>query len=134
MDEEKIHEAQFIQLVMSMQSSAWMMMGKTINPMSGTIEKNLEIARSIIDTLLMLKAKTKGNLSKTEDNFLSNTIQQLQINFIEEMNKCEKEKSKQKEEEKQKISDKTDDYETKEKQKDFEQKKLEEPSHSTQVK
>jgi sorbitol-specific phosphotransferase system component IIBC len=95
MDEEKIHEAQFMQLVMSMQSSAWMMMGKTINPMTGTIEKNLEVARSIIDTLLMLKAKTKGNLSKTEDAFLSNAIQQLQINFVEEMKNSEKEKSKE---------------------------------------
>lgn len=94
MDEEKMHEAQFMQFVMSMQSSAWMMMGKTINPMTGTIEKNLEIARSIIDTLFMFKAKTKGNLSKTEDDFLSNTLSQLQINFIEELNNSEKEKSK----------------------------------------
>jgi len=95
MDEDKMHEAQFMQLVMSMQSSAWIMLGKTINPMTGTIEKNLEVARSIIDTLLMLKAKTKGNLSKTEDAFLSNAIQQLQINFVEEMNNSEKEKSKE---------------------------------------
>ncbi len=101
MDEEKMHEAQFMQLVMSMQSSAWMMLGKTINPISGTIEKNLEVAKSIIDTLQMLKAKTKGNLSKTEDAFLSNTIQQLQINFVEEMNNSEKERPK--EEQKQDV-------------------------------
>jgi len=95
MDEDKMHEAQFMQLVMSMQSSAWIMLGKTINPMTGTIEKNLEVARSIIDTLLMLKAKTKGNLSETENAFLSNAIQQLQINFVEELNNSEKEKSKE---------------------------------------
>ncbi len=99
MDEDKMHEAQFMQLVMGMQSSAWMMLGKTINPMTGTIEKNLEAAKSIIDTLLILKAKTKGNLSRTEDSFLSNAIQQLQINFVEEMNNSEKEKSKLKEKE-----------------------------------
>jgi len=93
-DEQKIHEAQFMQLVMSLQSSAWMMLGKTMHPLTGKIERNLDAAKSAIDTLIMLKAKTKGNLAKSEESFLSGAIQQLQINYVEEL-KNEKESPKE---------------------------------------
>jgi len=86
---DKIYEAQFMQLIIGIQSSAWMMLGKVMNPLTGKIEKNLEGAKASIDTLIMLKEKTKGNLSKTEENFLANTIQQLQLNYIEESKKSQ---------------------------------------------
>ena len=89
MDEE-IEKAQFLQLVFGLQSSAWMLMGKVMNPMTGKIEKNLEQAKISIDTLEMLKNKTKGNLSKDEENILNSALNQLRLNFIEEV---EKEKS-----------------------------------------
>ena len=106
-DEQQIHEAQFMQLIMSLQGSAWMMLGKTMNPMTGKIDKNLEAAKSAIDTLVMLKAKTKGNLSKTEDDFLSNTLQQLQINFVEE-SKAEKEKPAEDKSQEPDVSEKSE--------------------------
>jgi hypothetical protein len=83
-DKEIKFEAQFMQLVMGLHGSAWMMLGKVMNPMTQKMEKDLVGAKASIDTLMMLQAKTKGNLSKTEEDFLSNTIQQLQLNYIEE--------------------------------------------------
>lgn len=85
--EEPKYESQFLQLVMGLQSSAWMLMGKIANPVSGKLEKNLEAAKATIDTLLMLKEKTKGNLSKAEQGLLESAIQQLQVNYVEEVNK-----------------------------------------------
>lgn len=54
----------FMQLIMQNQQIAMMAMGKIKNPVSDKIERNLEHAKIYIDTLDMLVAKTKGNLSE----------------------------------------------------------------------
>ena len=95
-----------MQLIMSLQSSAWMMLGKVINPLTGKIEKNLEGAKASIDTLLMLQEKTKGNLSKTEEEFLSGVLQQLQLNYIDEFKKPKEKKNNEVPEEIKKDKDK----------------------------
>jgi hypothetical protein len=84
-DTETKFEVVFMQLVMGLHGSAWMMLGKVMKPLTGKMEKDLGGAKASIDTLMMLQAKTRGNLSKTEEDFLSNTIQQLQLNYIEEI-------------------------------------------------
>ncbi|MBD3204430.1 DUF1844 domain-containing protein [Candidatus Woesearchaeota archaeon] len=100
MDKDK-YEAQFMQMIMGLQSTAWMLLGKIMNPMTGKIEKNLDSAKATIDTLVMLKEKTKGNLTKTEKELLNNSIQQLQMNYIEESEKIESKKdSEEKKQEK----------------------------------
>ena len=81
---EDKNEAIFMQLIMGLQSSAWMLMGKVANPVTGKVEKNLEAAEATIDTLIMLQEKTKGNLTKVEEDYLNNTISQLQLNYVEE--------------------------------------------------
>lgn len=101
MDKKEMYEAQFMQLVMSLQGSAWMMLGKVMNPMTGKVEKDLEAAKATIDALLMLSEKTEGNLSKDEKEFLNNSIQELQMNYMDEA-KSEKAKSESKQEEKAK--------------------------------
>lgn len=87
MDEKEKFEAIFMQLVMGLQGSAMMLLGKVANPITGKIEKNLDAARATIDTLMMLKEKTKGNLGKVEEDYLNNTISQLQLNYVEEKDK-----------------------------------------------
>jgi hypothetical protein len=73
----------FIQLVLGLQSTAWMALGKQINPTTKKTEINLDLARDSIDTLLMLKEKTKNNLTETEKGILENAMQDLELNFIE---------------------------------------------------
>lgn len=83
-------DKEFVQLVIGLQGSAWIMLGKMANPMTGKIEKNLEGAKATIDTLLMLKEKTKNNLSKEEENLLSSAINDLQLNYVDEVEKVKK--------------------------------------------
>ncbi|MDP2907339.1 MAG: DUF1844 domain-containing protein [Nanoarchaeota archaeon] len=84
MEEKEEFDAIFMQLIIGLQSSVWMLLGKVANPITGKVEKNLESARGTIDMLMMLQVKTKGNLTKLEEDYLSNTVNQLQLNYVEE--------------------------------------------------
>ncbi len=90
-DSEKMDDVLFLQLVMGLHGSAWMLLGKVVNPVTGGVERNLEAAKATIDTLAMLKAKTLGNLSKEEEAYLSNILQQLQLNYVDEADKSKAE-------------------------------------------
>jgi uncharacterized protein YjaG (DUF416 family) len=72
---------------MQNQQIALMTMGKLKNPVSDTVEKNLELSKITIDTLDMLAEKTKGNLSEYEEKYLNEVIKELKLNYIEELNK-----------------------------------------------
>jgi len=87
---EDNHQVLFMQLVMQNQQMAMISLGKAKNPVSDTLEKNLGYAKISIDTLDMLLQKTKGNLSKYEEQLLSETINQLKIIYVEESAKEEK--------------------------------------------
>ena len=91
------HNILFMQLIMQNQQIAMMSMGKIKNPVSDKIERNLEHAKIYIDTLDMLLAKTKGNLSEYEEKFLTETLKELKLNYVDEVDK-EKKKPESKEE------------------------------------
>jgi hypothetical protein len=95
--------ALFIQLVMTFQAAAWQQMGKIKNPITDKIERSLDQARYSIDMLEMLRTKTKGNLTDDELKFVNHVLTELQLNFVDELNK---EKSKAEEKEKAKSEDK----------------------------
>ena len=82
-DEKNIVQL-FMQLVMQIQQMAMISLGKVKNPVSDTLEKNLEYAKLSIDTLDMLVQKTKGNLSEYEEKLLAETVNQLKIIYVEE--------------------------------------------------
>jgi histidinol phosphatase-like enzyme len=62
-------------------------MGKIPNPVDNKITKDLKSAQVTIDMLLMLRDKTKGNLTKTEEKMLEDTISNLQMNYADEVAK-----------------------------------------------
>ena len=74
----------FIGLVASLQASAWMQLGKILNPVTGKVERDLEQARDTIDLLGMLEAKTRGNLHPDESRLLTQTLYALRMNYVEE--------------------------------------------------
>ncbi len=74
----------FKQLVMQNQQMAMISLGKVKNPVSDTLDKNMEYAKLSIDTLDMLVQKTKGNLSEYEEKLLAETVNQLKIIYVEE--------------------------------------------------
>jgi hypothetical protein len=75
--------ALFAQLVMQESNMAMMLMGKVAHPETGKATKDLEAARLFIDTLEMLEAKTKGNLSAEEANLLKQGLMSLRMTFVE---------------------------------------------------
>jgi len=81
----------FMQLIIQNQQIAMMAMGKIKNPVSDKIERNLEHAKIYIDTLDMLLTKTKGNLSEYEEKFLTETLKELKLNYVDEVDKEKKE-------------------------------------------
>ncbi len=66
---------------------AWQFLGKIPNPQTGNIQKNLMQVKEIIDLLEILEEKTRGNLSKEEDNILKSTLSNLRLNYVEELKK-----------------------------------------------
>ncbi|HWR81909.1 MAG TPA: DUF1844 domain-containing protein [Candidatus Deferrimicrobium sp.] len=79
----------FFQLVLSLQTAAMHHMGKIASPITGQVERNLEMARYSIDMLDMLKRKMSGNLSKEEETFLGHVLYELRLNYVDEANKGE---------------------------------------------
>jgi len=74
-------------LVMMLASQAMMTMGKIKNPMTDKVEKDLMASQAMIDMLVALQEKTKGNLTNEEQGYLDNTVKDLRLNFIVERNK-----------------------------------------------
>jgi hypothetical protein len=79
-------DALFVNLVMIFKTAAFQQLGKTLNPMTGKVEKNLEQARFSIDMIEMLKEKTRGNLSGDLDKLMDSTLLELRMNYVEEAN------------------------------------------------
>ncbi len=90
MAEEKKKEElnyQFVSLVFSLQQAAMAQLGKIANPATGKMEKNLVQAKATIDMLEMLKEKSKGNLTDTEQKIVLNTLDNLYLNYADEVEK-----------------------------------------------
>ena len=75
-------EASFVALIIRLATGAYISMGLVEDPISGEKKKDLEVARLTIETLDMLKAKTKGNLTPEEAGFLDQTLADLKLKFI----------------------------------------------------
>lgn len=86
-DENKdFHQPNFSILLSSLSMQAMISLGKLENPVNGKKEQNLEQARFLIDTLDILKDKTKGNLSSEEEHLLDDSLYHLRMNYIEIQN------------------------------------------------
>lgn len=76
-------EASMSVLLMSMASSSFMAMGHTPDPQTGKTSVDKNMSRFHIDLLLVLKEKTKNNLTADEQNLLDHLIQDLQMKFLQ---------------------------------------------------
>jgi len=81
--------ALFLQLVLGLQQSGMMALGKLMNPISRKVETHLEMARDTIDTLSALEERTRGNLESDEARVLKQVITELRMNYVEEMKKSQ---------------------------------------------
>ena len=84
---EVYRQPTFTVFLSSMSMQAMIALGKLENPLTKKIEKNLEQARFLIDTLGIIKEKTKGNLTKEEEDFLEESLFNLRMLYVEEVKK-----------------------------------------------
>ncbi len=84
------NSSMFFGLVATFHSAAMQQMGKVKNAMTDKIERNLEQAQVSIDILDMLEAKTKGNLDEKEAHLLKTVLQELKLNYVDEVSKDQK--------------------------------------------
>lgn len=82
--EEKkfIPEANFTFFVTTLGIQIAIALGEVPNPVTNKSEENLDQAKYLIDTLDMLKEKTKNNLTKEELQVLENLLYDLHMKFV----------------------------------------------------
>ena len=72
----------FSSFVISMGSSALMLMGEQLSPQQPPVTVNLPQAKEIIDLLSMLEEKTRGNLTSDEQGVLEDMLYALRMKFV----------------------------------------------------
>jgi hypothetical protein len=80
---EQKFQIDFSTFIMSLTSSAFYHLGDLADPVTGQKETNLPAVQQTIDMLIMLKAKTQGNLSADEAKLLEQLIYELQMKYVE---------------------------------------------------
>ena len=82
--EFQLPEINFATFIMSLNASALLNLGVIDDPNTGKKVKNLPIGKQTIDILAMLEEKTKGNLTKDEENMLKNILYDLRMIYVKE--------------------------------------------------
>lgn len=77
----------FLMLVQQHEQIAMMGLGKSKNPATDKIERDLKSAKYAIDTLVMLEKFTSGNLSDELKDYLQQTLTNLRLNYVDEKKK-----------------------------------------------
>ncbi len=75
-------EVTFTSFIFSLSSSALLHFGEIPDPQTGERKKDLELAKHTIDTIAMLKEKTKGNLTEEEQRFIDAVLTDLRWKYV----------------------------------------------------
>lgn len=75
-------EVTFSAFIMSLNTSALYLLGEIADPETGALKQDLVLAKHTIDTLHVLKEKTKGNLTEEEENMLGKFLYDLQMRYV----------------------------------------------------
>lgn len=83
-EELRMPEINFSTFVFSLNSSALVQLGMIPDPATGEESKNPVLAKQTIDILNMLQEKTRGNLTREEENLLNNLLYGLRMAYVKE--------------------------------------------------
>ncbi len=83
-------EVNFSTFIFSLSSSALAHLGEIPDPVSGTKNEDLDLAKQTIDILGMLEEKTKGNLTSEEDSLLKSILYDLRLRFVKKKDSMSK--------------------------------------------
>ena len=73
----------FVEYISSLVYQAMIFLGETPHPATNENMQDLRQAKIFIDTLVLLRHKTKGNLTKPEADTLNTALYELQMRFVE---------------------------------------------------
>ena len=84
--EAEYGELNFLNYLSSLVFQAMIFLGDMPNPVTNQPEKNFRQAKFLIDTLALLREKTKGNLNKQEEDLLNGSLYELQMRYVDLFN------------------------------------------------
>ena len=76
----------FATFIFSLNSSVLFHLGEIADPNSGKKTKNLLLAKQTVDIISMLEEKTRGNLTKDEEELIRNILYELRILYVKGKN------------------------------------------------
>ncbi|MCK5394250.1 MAG: DUF1844 domain-containing protein [Candidatus Omnitrophica bacterium] len=83
MNNKPFKQPTFSLFLSSLSIQAMIAIGKLENPLTGKLETNLEQARFLIETLNLIKTKSKNNITDEEKKLLDNYITNLRLVYLE---------------------------------------------------
>ncbi|HPB68123.1 MAG TPA: DUF1844 domain-containing protein [Candidatus Omnitrophota bacterium] len=84
MADEGAVELNFTNYITSLIFQAMIFLGEIPNPMNDNqYDRNSSQAKFLIDTLILLRDKTKGNLTPQENHLLDSSIYELEMKYVE---------------------------------------------------
>ena len=84
---EALPEINFSTFVISLSTQALMHLGEIPNPLSGNEERDVPVAKQMIDILGMLQDKTRGNLDGGEAKLIEGILFDLRMKYVEAVKK-----------------------------------------------
>ncbi|MFQ5498621.1 MAG: DUF1844 domain-containing protein [Candidatus Zixiibacteriota bacterium] len=92
-DSQEPIDPHFLQLAVSLQAGAMQQMGKVASPITGKVERDLDMAKHSIDMLAMIERKMESNLTDDEARLLKHALYELRMNYVDELKKSAPESS-----------------------------------------
>ena len=75
-------EISFVNLILSLSTSALIQLGEIQDPTTQQAEKNLPLAQQSIDLISLLQEKTKGNLTPEEGQLMEHILYDLRMRYV----------------------------------------------------
>jgi len=75
-------QTMFTEFLMGIASSAFIYLGLVEHPATGRRQVDMAAAKESIDMLVMLREKTKGNLTRGEEKFFNDLLTDLKMQFV----------------------------------------------------
>ena len=80
-NDKKAMVPDFSLFISSLSMQALILLGEIDSPFTHKKEINLDQAKYVIDTIVMLKDKTQGSLTKEELSFMDNILYELRMKY-----------------------------------------------------
>jgi len=73
----------FSTFLLGLSTQVLLHLGEIPNPVTGTVEPDLDAAKQVIDILGMLREKTRNNLEPGEESLLDSVLYDLRMRYVE---------------------------------------------------